>query len=236
MDTPKILLLLSRPGPQKFWEGSQRKSTQDKIVEVDDPIKITLTNGIIIYPWTQKHPKSHGPIRKMILITIYFISIVTYHFSFFFVRPVYFFPSFFDSKAWSLHPNPPYQCPLLSCPFINSLWQKQHSLAIACYFEQYPHNIVIPLIFSWTATDSMMWQSSQLKHLPQHPYLYHRYDNFTCLHTPLFGSSLSVITCGVFSVGLYIFSPIKFMCIVWKQWWQFALTLYPGRYSRPLAI
>lgn len=133
-----------------------------------------------------------------------------YHFSFSlcFVIPVYFFASFRLRRAWSRQPIPPYQCPDLSVPFCSCLWQKAQSFAMACSREQYPQSIVIPLIFSWTTHDSMIWQSSQLKHLPQQPYLNHLKVSFMCLHVPLFGNYVSILTWAPLIVKLYDFKPI----------------------------
>lgn len=153
-----------------------------------------------------------------------------------FVSPEYFFGSLRDSWVWSRQPIPPSQCPVLSTPFSSCLWQETQSLLIGCSKEQYPHSIVIPLTFSCSHVDATMWQSSQLKHLPQHPYLNHLKLNFTCLQVPLPGSSVSGLICTPLRFGLNIFIPPKKVVSVSKQWWQFTEILSPGRYNRPLEI
>jgi hypothetical protein len=60
------------------------------------------------------------------------------------LNPAYFFASFLDNNVLSLHPKPPYQCPLLSTPRTNYLLQYIHYLFTGCSYEQNPHNIVIP--------------------------------------------------------------------------------------------
>jgi hypothetical protein len=133
-----------------------------------------------------------------------------HHFSFYFflVRPVYFLLSFLERTVWSLHPSPPYQCPVLSIPLTNCFWQNVQMLPASCSRLQKPHSIVIPLSFSWTTTEFIIWQSSQLKHLPQQPYLYHLNDSFMCLHVPFPGSYVSVLTCGILTLGLKNLSPM----------------------------